>query len=275
MRARSALPRVTTHAVLLCGAVVCATPFVWMVLTSLKTAPEAAQSPPSLLPTLWLFRNYLEAFSAAPFARYFANSFGVATAVLLGVVTTSAMAGYAFARIEFTGKRVIFGAFLATMMVPFEVTFIPNFVIISHLGLHNTYPALVLPWIANAFSIFLLRQFFLAMPEDYFDAARADGCGHWQFLVRIAAPIAKPALTTVAIFAFLGSYNALLWPLVVTNETSMRVVQVGLSYFRTEQGTQYPLLMAAATLIIIPTVIIYFVAQRQFLDAAIASGVKG
>jgi ABC-type glycerol-3-phosphate transport system permease component len=159
--------------------------------------------------------------------------------------------------------------------VPFEVTLIPNFVLIHKLGWYNTYAALIVPWCANAFSIFLMRQAFLGLPPDYFDAAKVDGCGHLRFLLRIAAPLVKPAMVTVGLFAFLGSYNSLIWPLVVTSEDTLRVVQVGLTVFSGAEGVRVHLLMCASTIVILPTVALYFAAQRYFLEGSLGSGIKG
>lgn len=262
-------------AVLGVGAVVVTFPFVWMLMTALKTQAEATSTTLSLFPEQWRWHNFAETFRAAPFARYFLNSFLVGFAVTGSVIVTSLMAGYAFARLEFPGRGIVFGLVLATMMIPFEVTLIPNFVLIRKLGWYNTYPALIVPWCANAFSIFLMRQAFLGLPSDYFDAAKVDGCGHLRFLLRIAAPLVKPMIVTVGLFAFLGSYNSLLWPLVVTSEESMRVVQVGLTVFSGAEGVRLHLLMCASAIVILPTVVLYFTAQRYFLEGSLAAGIKG
>ncbi|MFP4500334.1 MAG: carbohydrate ABC transporter permease [Candidatus Hydrogenedentota bacterium] len=257
------------------GGVVMAWPFLWMAGTGFKSLEEAVAPTLALLPETWHWENPGRVFAVAPFGRYFLNSFVVAAATTLGVLFTSITAGYAFARLRFRGRDVLFLVVLASMMVPFEVTLIPNYVLITKLGWYNTYSALILPWCANAFSIFLMRQAFLALPADFFDAAVVDGCGHLRFLVRIAAPLTKPMLTTVALFAFLASYNSLLWPLVVTASESMRVVQVGLTYFMSDSGTRVHLLMCAATIVMLPTVALYFLAQRHFIAAAVGAGIKG
>ena len=185
------------------------------------------------------------------------------------------MAGYAFARLHFRGSGLLFAIMLGSMMVPFEVVFIPNFVLITKLGWYNSYPALIVPWCANAFSIFLMRQAFLALPNDFYDAAVVDGCGHLRFLARVATPLVKPMLITVALFAFLGSYNALLWPLIVTSDEAMRVVQVGLTSFYSDAGLRLNLLMCASTVVILPSLLLYFVAQRYFVESALGAGIKG
>ena len=263
------------YAALAAGAFLTTYPFIWMSTASFKDRQESRELTLSLLPEEWLWENYIETFQAAPFGIYFFNSFLVAGTVTAAVVLTSLMAGYAFARLDFAGRGPVFALLLATMMIPFEATLIPNFVLISKLGWYNTYPALIVPWCANAFSIFLMRQAFLSLPNDYFDAARIDGCGHLRFLFTVGAPLVKPMVVTVALFAFLGSYNAFVWPLVVTGDERMRVVQVGLTAFSVADGVRVNLLMCASVIVIFPTVALYFAAQRYFLDGSWTSGLKG
>lgn len=249
-------------------------PFLWMLGTSLKSLRAASEPTLAFWPEQWFWSNYADMFQAAPFARYFLNTFLVATVVTTAVTVTSLMAAYAFARLHFPGRNVLFAAVLATMLIPFEAVLIPNFVFISRLGWYNSYAALIIPWCASAFSIFLLRQALLQLPRDYFDAARLDGCGHIRFLVYIAAPAIRPAVITVALFAFLASYNALLWPLVVTGTEDMRVVQVGLTAFSGAGGVRVNLLMCAAALVMAPTVLLYFLAQRYFEEGFAGAGLK-
>jgi ABC-type glycerol-3-phosphate transport system permease component len=274
-RARAYAGPALRHAALAAGGLVMAYPFAWMLATSLKPLDAALQSSFSLWPEGWHWENVRRVFEMVPFARYFFNSFLVAGSVTCGVLLTALAAGYAFARLNFRGREPLFLVVLATMMVPFEATVIPNYVLIARLGWYNGYAALIVPWCANAFSIFLMRQSFLALPHDYFDAATVDGCGHLRFLARVAVPLAKPALATIALFAFLGSYNSLLWPLLVTAGEARRVVQVGLTYFVSDSGTQVHLLMCAAAIVMVPAVALYFLAQRHFLEAAAGTGLKG
>lgn len=266
--------RVITFFLVLVGALIAIYPFLWMVGTAFKTLPEANTASMKLFPEKWQWRNLPETFRAAPFGRYFFNSLLVSTSVSLSVCCTALMAGYAFARLRFPGLSLLFAIILSSMMVPFDAVFIPNFVLISRLGWYNTYAALIVPWCANAFSIFLMRQAFLGIPQDYFDAAKIDGCGHLRFLFRVGTPLVKPMVITVALFAFLGSYNALLWPLVVTADEVRRVVQVGLTAFYGDAGTRLNLLMCASTVVILPTVVLYFVAQHYFVESALGSGIK-
>lgn len=261
--------------VLACGAVLTTFPFLWMICTAFKPFAEASVPTLKLFPSTWQWQNFRETFKAAPFGVYFLNSFAVAFCVTAGVVFTSLTSGYAFARLRFAGSGPIFGLILATMMVPFEATLIPNFVLVHKLHWYNTYFALIIPWCASAFSIFLMRQAFMALPGDFFDAAKVDGCGHLRFLAYIAVPLVKPTVVTVGLFAFLGSYNSLLWPMVVTAGGDMSVVQFGLTVFASADGVQVNLLMCAATIVILPTVALYFAAQSYFLESSLSAGIKG
>lgn len=256
-------------------------PFAWMISTSLKSAVEAERNT-AFLPGTAHFENYPAAWVGArriapphTFGRFFLNSLGVALCVTGFVLITSLLAGYAFACLEFPGRKMLFLLFMATMMVPFEVTLIPNFLTIRTLHLYNNYAALVVPWIANVFSIFLVRQFMMGIPRDYFDAARIDGCTHFQFLFQIAAPMATPALATVALFAFLGSWNSFLWPLLVIDDPSKYVVQYGLALYVQEESDNFNLLMAASAMVIAPVVALYLLAQRYFVEGVSAVGIKG
>jgi len=273
-RRRSRLRPVLVHALLLGLGVAAAFPFIWMVLTSLKTETEALAFPPVLFPASPQWDNYREAWVAAPFGRYFFNTAFVSLSVTLSVMFTALLAGYAFGTLEFPGKQLLFTLYLATMMIPFEVILIPNFLLVSQLGWYNSYRALIIPWGANVFSVFLLTQFFRSLPRDYLEAAQLDGCGHWMYLWKVAAPLARPALATAGLFAFLGSWNSLLWPLLVTEDDSVRPIEVGLRYFLESEAFRPHLLMAASTLAMLPILLLFLVAQRTFVEG-IAAGVKG
>jgi ABC-type glycerol-3-phosphate transport system permease component len=266
--------RAALYTGLAAAALVTAWPFLWMVSTAFKGQLEAVSPSLGLWPGTWHWGNVAETFRAAPFGRYLLNSFLVSGAVCLLVTFTSLCAGYAFARLRFPGRNWLFAATLCCMMVPFEAVFIPNFALVSTLGWYDTHAALIVPWCANAFSLFLMRQAFLSLPGEYYDAARVDGCGQFRFLFLVGAPLVRPTVVTVALFAFLGSYNALLWPLLVTADDSMRVAQVGLTFFVTDAGIRVNLLMCASAIVILPTVVLYFVAQRQFVDSALGAGIK-
>ncbi len=250
-------------------------PFLWMAATAFKTLPESLDPTGAFLPAAWQWQNLALTFQAAPFGRYFLNSLLVSITAGAAVAATSLFAGYAFARLEFRGRNVLFGLLLATMMVPFELTFIPNFVLVTRLGWYNTYAALIVPWCASPFGIFLVRQAFLSVPQDLFDASQIDGCGHLRFIRHAGVALVRPALAAIFLFAFLGSYNALLWPIVVTSETSMRVVQAGLAAFVLDSGVRLNLLMCASLVVILPGVLLYLLTQRFFDDQALRSGLKG
>jgi len=277
------------HLALVAAAALVMFPFYWMVSTSFKTLSEAVQFPPTWVPIDPQPGNYARAWGQAPFGRYFLNTAFLATTTTLLSLTFSSLAAFAFARMQFPGRQALFVLLLATMMVPFEVQLIPDFVIIRRMpllggndiwgqggrGLYDTYWAQILPWAASPFAVFLLRQFFLSVPKDYYEAAQLDGASRFTFFARIALPLARPALVTSGLFGFLGSWNALLWPLIVTSSPNVRPIQVGLATFSTEQGTQYHLLMAAATFAILPVVLLYVAAQRQFTEGVAATGIKG
>ncbi len=222
----------------------------------------------------YVFHNYLEAWRAAPFGRYFFNSFfTAATQVAVGLFL-AAVAAFALARIPFPGRELVFLLILATMMVPGEVLLVPSYLLLAKLRWLDTYYALIVPWLASVFGIFLLRQFYLSLPQDLFDAARIDGAGYLTQLFKIALPLAVPGLVTYGIFTFLGAYNALLWPLIVTQSPEMRTVQLGLLAFIGEAGSDYGQLMAASTFVILPVVLGYFLAQKQFIQGVARSGLK-
>lgn len=221
-----------------------------------------------------VFHNYVSAWKSAPFGIYYLNTVFVSTVTTLAEIVLCAMAAYAFALMNFPGKNVVFALFLSTMMIPGEVLLVPNFITISRLGWIDTYYALIIPWIVSVFAIFLLRQHFLTLPKELQDAAKIDGCSHWRFLWTIAVPLSKPAVVTVALLKFVGSWNAFLWVLIVTNKDRFRTLPVGLQTFSTDVGTVYNLLMAAATFSILPILILFLFTQRYFVQGIARTGLK-
>ena len=221
------------------------------------------------------FENYKEAFTKVPFKRYFINTLFVSFSVVFGVLITGSLAAYAFATMRFKGRDFIFYLFISMMMVPQPVYLIPSYVLLNHLGWIDTYNALIIPWIANIFTIFLLRQQFKTIPDELFDAARIDGCGRFRTLWTLVLPLSKSVIVTTAIFGFIGSWNSFMWPLVMTDSPSIRVLQVGLSYFSQEASAQTSLLMAASTFSILPLVILFLFAQKQIIASFASSGLKG
>jgi multiple sugar transport system permease protein len=286
-----ALPRteIARHSVLLTFGALMAFPFIWMILTSFKPFEETLRSPPTLLPMQWRPENYAEAWRAANFPRFFLNSVVISGATVLGTVVTSTLAGYAFARMRFPGRELFFLVFLGTMMIPQEVTLIPNFVLLTYLpcpipidnicnprgGWFDTFTAVSVPWWVSVFSIFLLRQFFLGIPNELWEASQLDGASHFRYLWRVVVPLSTPALLTVALYAFVGSWKTFLWPLVMTSRPDVRPIQVGLSTFALENGTYYHTLMAASAFTIAPVLILFILIQRQFLESIARSGLKG
>jgi len=272
--------RIMTYVVLILGAVIFMFPFFWMISTSLMTLGETITR--KVLPAVPQFINYKDAWEQANFGKYFFNSVFVTLGTLAGLLVTSILAGYAFSRIDFKGRNLFFGLFLATMMIPESVTLIPNYLLIRGSVIPmpggswlNTYWALTVPFMANAFSIFLLRQFFAQIPKELWDAARIDGCDHLRFLIQIVLPISKAPVMTVLLFGFTGSWNAFQWPLLVTTKDTWRPIMVGLWSFVNEAGPQTHLLMAGAVISLLPILVIYFLTQKQFTQGIATTGLKG
>ncbi len=274
-RIRNWLTHLVIYVVLISGALWALFPFAWMVLSSLKGYAEASAAE-SFLPTRWLFSNYIQAWDQVGyFPRYFFNTVLIASFTVAGVLITSTLAAYAFARMEFPARDTLFMILLATMMIPFEVTLVPNFIVIAQLKWADTYQSMIIPWAASAFSIFLLRQFFRGIPQELYDAAVIDGCSQLRFLATIVIPLSRPALITSALFTFLGSWNSLMWPILVTNRPEMRPIQVGMAAFIGDAGTQIQLLLAAVTLSVIPVILVYLVLQRWFIEGIATVGIRG
>jgi ABC-type glycerol-3-phosphate transport system permease component len=272
--------RIFLYLILILGALVAVFPFFWMVSNSLMTLGETINR--VWLPSSPQLQNYVDAWNQANFARYFWNSVVITTLTCAGLVITSVLSGYAFARIHFFGRNLIFSLLLATLMIPESVTIIPSFLLIRGAIIPlpggtwlNKLPALTVPFMANAFSIFLLRQFFAQVPNELWDAARIDGAGHLRFLSQIVLPISRAPIMTVLIFAFIGSWNAFMWPLLVTTKDTWRPLMVGLWNFMGEAGPRTNLLMAGSVITIIPILILYFVAQKQFTEGIATTGLKG
>ena len=272
--------KLLTYLILIGGAIVFIFPFFWMISSSLMTLGETITR--QLLPKVPQWVNYEDAWNQAKFSKYFLNSVLFTLGTLAGLLITSILAGYAFGRMEFKGKNIIFALFLATMMIPESVTLIPNYLMIrgSILPLPggtwlNTYWALTVPFIANAFSIFLLRQFFAQIPKELWDAARMDGADHLRFLIQVVLPISKAPIMTVMLFGFTGSWNAFQWPLLVTTKDTWRPIMVGLWSFVNEAGPQTHLLMAGAVISLLPILLMYFLTQKQFTQGIATTGLKG
>lgn len=258
---------------LVIGAFISIMPFLWLVTTSLKP-PGKIFSAPLLIPTHFYYKNYIEAWNSVPFARYIINSTIMSLGIVICQTLFSAMAGYAFAKIKFKFKDALFLIFLITMMIPDSVKMIPNFLTIKNLGWYDTYAALIVPRAASVFAIFLFRQFFLSIPRSIEESARLEGCGLFRLFFQIVLPLSKPVLVTNILFSFLFAWNDFLWPLIITDSQKMRTIQVGLSYFQGRYGVRWELLSAATIFAILPSFIVFIIAQKYFIEGISTSGLK-
>ena len=305
--------KILLYALLIFVAVLILYPMYQAIVTSLATAGDVQTYPPKLFPVSFQLQNYADALDSAPLPRYLLNSIIQSSLVTLSHLILASLAGYAFAFIDFKFKNFFFLLFLSTMMIPWEATIIPNFLAITgrnpmpfcsdnevFLGIlqfikglniinftvdpskpscaytfKDTYLGLALPYMATAFGTFLVRQFFLSIPKDLHDAATIDGCSRLRFLVTIAVPLARPALGTLGVFSFLQTYNQYLWPLLVTNDKDMRTVQIGLKVLQDQENLQYQLIMAGVVIILIPTITLFILGNRQLIRGLTAGAVKG
>jgi len=271
--------RTALYLVLVVLAAVFIGPFLWMLLASLKSTAQIFAFPPRILPKPVIWRNYLRVWKVVPLARFYLNSILVSGLVAASQVATSAMAAYVFARLEFPARNLIFILYLAVMMIPTQVTVIPLFIIVRSLGLVDTYGALILPFLAYPFGAFLLRQFFLTIPRELEDAALVDGCPRLRILARIIAPLARSAMFTLGMLAFMFTWNSFFWPLLVTNTSERFTIQVGLAMLRTQLisagDADWSLLMAATVVSIVPVLVFYLFTQKQIIRGITMTGLKG
>lgn len=274
-RKRSRIAGLTlVHAILIIGVVFMVLPFVWMILTSFKDKTEVFTYSLQWLPSKINLGGYRQVWLEIPFARMYLNSLIVSSLVTVGQLITSALAGYAFARLDFPGRDLIFMIYISAMMIPHQATVIPSFMLVRKLGMIDKYSGLVVPFIAGPFGAFMMRQFFLSMPRSLEEAAIIDGCSRFGVLTRIILPLSKPAMVTLGLFQFMFAWNDFMWPLIVTNTSSMRTLQVGLALLRAEEATNWPMLMAATTMATLPIVIIFLAAQREFIQSVAFTGMK-
>jgi multiple sugar transport system permease protein len=267
--------RVVLYALLVALCLTMLVPFLWMVSTSLKADQYVLSMPPQLIPRPLTWSSYQRLLELFPMARMFGNSLLVALVTTLGQILTGSMAAYAFARMRFRGSNVLFLLYLATLMIPSQVTITPLFILMRYLGWINTYQSLVAPGLFTAFGTFLLRQFFLTIPRDLEDAAFIDGASHWTVFWRIILPLSKPALATLGVFAFMSSWNAYLWPLFVLNDVEMMTLPVGLATLHGRWLTEWNLVMAGAVITVLPMLAVYLLAQEYFVKGVVLSGIKG
>ena len=250
-------------------------PIIWMLVSALKPSAEVFTTPPTLFGSEVKFSNFVEAWNYLPFGRFILNTVFVAGIGTLITLVASAMSGYAFARLNFRFRGGLFVLYLSTLIVPQEVIVIPMFLVMQRLGWVNSYQALILPWAFTAFGTFLLRQFFLTIPRELEEAAKIDGCGHIRILRSIIIPISAPALAVLAVFTFISYWNSFLWPLIIINDTAKMTVPLGLDLFLGQQGQRWELLMAAATISMVPTVILVLALQKYLVRGIALSGLGG
>ncbi len=279
-RIRHIAGRALIYALLISGGFIFAVPFLWLLTSSLKVQSNIWLFPPQWIPDPIRFANYTEALTAAPFLRYTINSLTVVGFNLIGTIFTTSMAAYGFARMRFKGRDLMFGILLATMMLPWAVTMIPKYIIFRNLGWLDTFAPLVVPsWFAAGpscvFYIFLLRQFFRTIPRDFTDAARIDGASEFGIYWRVMLPLVRPALTVVAIFTFLYHWNDFMGPLIYLTSPENYTVSVGLASFKGLYATDWHYLMAASTVATLPVILLFFAAQRYFIQGVVLSGLKG
>ncbi len=274
-RSKFSAGKLVAYLLLTLGALIMIVPFLWMLSTSLKTQQQLFTWPPSWLPNPVTWGNFVEVFQKVNFSQYGWNTLKITAAVTVGRLVFCSMAGYGFARMKFPGKDFLFVLTLATMMISSQITIIPNFIIMRYLKLVDTHLGVILPQLADGFSIFLMRQFFLTFPYELEDAAQLDGCNPFMFYVRILIPNSKPILATLAVMTFQGVWNDFLWPLVMLTSPAKRTLAVGLSYLVGQYTTRWELQMAGSVLTVLPILILFFLLQKYFVQSIKMSGLKG
>jgi multiple sugar transport system permease protein len=264
-----------SYTLLIAFSIIMIMPFVWMILSTFKDQSELMRFPPKFLPDKFSLKNYVEVFSSVPFLRYYLNSILITTVAVTLTLLTSSLAGFAFAKYKFKGRNTIFKTLLGAMMIPFPVTIIPLYIMIYNLGLVDTYLALIVTGSVSIFGIFLMRQFIVTIPDDLIDAARIDGCSEFQIFRIIVIPNIRAPLSALAIFSFMATWNAFLWPLLVVNNDEHRTVQLGVQYFTQRYGDLMHLQITAAAMAVIPIVVLYLLLQKQFIEGITMTGLKG
>lgn len=275
--ARRRITDIPVHIALFAIGTVISIPIFVAIFTSFTPLSQILADSNSVWSPPWTLSNYETAWTATPFGRYMFNSFVQTGIITVAQVLLSILAAFAFALLRFPGRNLMFVLVLGSLMIPFELTFIPNFVLISNLGWANTYQGLTVPFLASAFGVFMLRQFFMALPRDLYDAALIDGATDWYYLWRVMVPLSRGPIAALTIFSFLGAWNQYLWPLVITNEETMRTAQIGIRFFlvNQERATDWGAIMAGATIVMIPTLLVFLVAQKQLVKGIAMTGLKG
>lgn len=275
MKKKQSIKHLIIHVVLILGAIVMITPFLWMILTALKTYPETIHVPPTIFPKQWQFQNFIKVFQQIDLLTYYRNTIIMVVGRTVGQLIFCSLTAYAFARMRFKGRNVLFVLVLSLLMVPSQIVLIPSFVIMKEFGWIDTFYALITPGIFSAFGVFLLRQFFMAIPKELDESAKMDGCSYFGIYWRIILPLSKPAMIALAIFAIISTWNDFLWPLIVTNSDKMRVLSIGLASFQGQYVTDYPMLMTGGVLATIPMIIVFIFLQKYFIEGISLTGTKG
>lgn len=272
--AKKILCKAVLYAILILLSISMLIPFLWMISSSLKTTQEMFASPPTWIPQYIAWENYSYMFQAAPWLRYFGNTFFISVLTILGQLVTCSMAAFAFARLRFKGRNLIFLIYLGTMMIPFQVVMIPQFKIVKMLGLVNTHWSLIVPGIFNAFGTFLLRQFFQTIPRELEEAAKIDGCGYPRIFWEIVLKNSKPAIVTLVVFTFMNTWNDFQRPLIFLNNDQLWTLSMGLAKFQGTYVTQWNQMMAGALITMVPVLVLYIFAQKYFVQGIVMSGLK-
>jgi len=259
---------------LFAGSLIMIFPFVWVILSSFKTVSDVYAYPPKWIPSDWKFDNYAKVFQMIPFGRYYFNSLFTSvmqTAIQIGLSITAA---YSLTALDFPGKRPLLGLIKTTMFVPMVVTLIPLYLLVSKAHLNDTYAGIILPQVFSAFTVFLLVSFFCTIPTDLYDSAKLDGCGYYRIMTNVVIPNGKSAISTAALFAFLGHWKSYTWPLIITNKQQYRTLPIGLKYLVQESSSEYQVMMAAAVMAILPVLIVFLIFEKQLVKSITLTGLK-
>ena len=269
------LGRLVDYILLAVGAFLMVFPFIWMVLSAFKTPSEIASRPPVIFPASLSFDNFVYAFKTAPFLRYFVNSVIVTVSIVILTMVTTILAAYAFSKLRFPGRKIMFSSLVVLMMVPFELRVVTLYTIITKLGLIDNILALIIPFTSSIFYTYILKNFFDSIPDALYQSAKTDGASDWFFLWRVLVPIAKPSLVSIILLDAISCWNSFLWPLLVTNTSSNRTLPLGLYAFMSEGGIHYEKLMAAATVVVLPMIILFLFLRKKIVSGVASGGVKG
>lgn len=275
MKYGKTISKILVYFFLTIGAIIMIFPFLWMISCAFKTSQEVIAFPPKFFPSHLSLENFKKAFVMAPFARYFINSVIVMVASVFCTTTTTILGAFAFSRLRFPGRNVIFSILISLMMIPFEMLIITNYTTIVKMNLYNTLPALIMPFISSIFYTYILKNFFDTVSDSLYYSARIDGASNWKYLWRIMVPIAKPSLYTIILLNALSSWNSFMWPLYITSDFHSRTLPFGLQVFTTEAGSFQELLMAASTIVVLPMIIIFIFTRKYIVNGVSRGGLKG